>query len=111
MLLSEKWLRQYVDCPAPLSEIIEKLVKAGVPVESVRPLGRDITQVVVAELLEVQKHPQADRLSVTKVSTGSETLQVVCGAKKSPPVKKYPSPRSGRSSPEISPSRRRKFAT
>ena len=90
MRVSEKWLRQYLDCPASITEILDKLVKAGVPVESVQTPGKDVTQVVVAELLEVNKHPQADRLSVTKVTTGSETFQVVCGAKNIAPGQKVP---------------------
>ena len=51
MRVSEKWLRQYLDCPASITEILDKLVKAGVPVESVQTPGKDVTQVVVAELL------------------------------------------------------------
>ncbi len=95
MLVSEKWLRTFLDCPAALPEILDKLVKAGVPVESVRTLGKDTTQVVIAELLEVNKHPQADRLSVTQVSTGSETFQVVCGAKNIAPGQRVPLARVG----------------
>ncbi len=90
MLISENWLRQYLDCSAPLNEILDKLVKAGVPVESVKAQGKEISKVVVGELLDVQKHPQADRLSVTKVSTGAETFQVVCGAKNIAPGQKVP---------------------
>ena len=44
----------------------------------------------MAELLTVEKHPQADRLSLTKVSTGAETFQVVCGAKNIAPGQKVP---------------------
>ncbi len=95
MLISEKWLRQYIDCSAPLPEILDKLIKAGIPVESVQTFGKDITQVVVGEILEVNKHPQADRLSLTKVSIGTETLQIVCGAKNIAPGQKVPLARIG----------------
>ena len=63
--------------------------------ESVQTFGKDITQVVVGEILEVNKHPQADRLSLTKVSIGTETLQIVCGAKNIAPGQKVPLARIG----------------
>ncbi len=81
MLISYNWLKKYVALNEPVEKVVERLIHAGVEVAHVRHLGKDITQVVVAELLSVEKHPQADRLSLTKVSTGKETLQVVCGAK------------------------------
>lgn len=90
MLVSFNWLKQYIHLTDPAEKVLNRLTHAGVAVENVRHLGRDITQVVVAELLSVEKHPQADRLSLTKVSTGSETFQVVCGAKNVAPGQKVP---------------------
>jgi phenylalanyl-tRNA synthetase beta chain len=90
MLISYNWLKQYIHLKEPVETVLERLIHAGVAVENVKHLGRDITQVVVAELLSVEKHPQADRLSLTKVSTGSETFQVVCGAKNIAPGQKVP---------------------
>jgi phenylalanyl-tRNA synthetase beta chain len=81
MLISYNWLKHYIHLTDPVEKVLNRLTHAGVSVENVTHLGRDITQVVVAELLSVEKHPQADRLSLTKVSTGKETFQVVCGAK------------------------------
>jgi len=81
MLISYNWLKKYVPIKEPVEKVAERLVQAGVEVAQLRHLGKDISHVIVAELLSVEKHPQADRLSLTKVSTGKETLQVVCGAK------------------------------
>jgi phenylalanyl-tRNA synthetase beta chain len=81
MLISYNWLKNYIAIKEPVEKIINRLVHAGVEVANVRHPGKDITGVVIAELLSIEKHPQADRLSLTKVSTGTETFQVVCGAK------------------------------
>ncbi len=90
MLISFNWLKQYIQLKESVETVLERLIHAGVAVENVKHLGRDITHVVVAELLSVEKHPQADRLSLTKVSTGKETFQVVCGAKNIAPGQKVP---------------------
>lgn len=90
MLISYNWLKNYIHPKDPVVKVLDRLTNAGVSVENVVHLGRDITQVVVAELLSVEKHPLADRLSLTRVSTGSETFQVVCGAKNIAPGQKVP---------------------
>ena len=90
MLVSFNWLKQYIHLTDPAEKVLNRLTHAGVSVENIKHVGRDITQVVVAELLSVEKHPQADRLSLTKVSTGKETFQVVCGAKNIAPGQKVP---------------------
>ncbi|HUO57567.1 MAG TPA: phenylalanine--tRNA ligase subunit beta [bacterium] len=90
MLISYNWLKTFISLKEPAEKVVERLIHAGVEVSNVRHLGKDITKVIVAELLSVEKHPQADRLSLTKVSTGTETLQVVCGAKNIAPGQKVP---------------------
>jgi phenylalanyl-tRNA synthetase beta chain len=90
MLISYNWLKNYVPLKEPVETVVSRLIHAGVEVANVRHLGKDISGVVVAELLSVEKHPQADRLSLTKVSTGKETFQVVCGAKNIAPGQKVP---------------------
>jgi phenylalanyl-tRNA synthetase beta chain len=90
MLISYNWLKRFLPLKEPPEKVIERLVHAGVAVEGVRHLGRDITQVVVADLLAVEKHPQADRLSLTQVSDGKRTYQVVCGARNIAPGQKVP---------------------
>lgn len=80
MLLSLKWLNEFVDLSGLESEEIEeKLVKAGFEVESVRHLGLG-TNLVVGKVIECKDHPNSDHLHVTKVDIGSEVLDIVCGA-------------------------------
>ncbi len=79
MKVSYNWLSQYVDTASDDSGLVDKLTMAGVEVEDVIkssiPAG-----VIVAEILERKPHPNADKLSVCRVNTGKEELQIVCGA-------------------------------
>jgi phenylalanyl-tRNA synthetase beta chain len=82
MKVSLNWLRELVELPASVPELINLLTLAGVEVEDIETLGLDIPQVVVAEIRESVQHPNADRLSVCQVDDGSGALrQIVCGAK------------------------------
>jgi phenylalanyl-tRNA synthetase beta chain len=80
MNIPESWLRSFCNPPLPGRELADKLTMAGVEVETYEPVGPQFSGVVVSEVLEVKKHPNADKLTVCKVKAGSETLQVVCGA-------------------------------
>ena len=80
MKFSYNWLKETLGFELTPQELAEGLAAVGFPVESITPLAPEITGVVVAELLEVKPHPNADRLSLTKVSDGSEVYSVVCGA-------------------------------
>lgn len=80
MLVSLKWLRDYVDIDITPEEVAAKLSMAGIEVESVDETGPDFTGVVVARIVSVQPHPNADKLSLCEVSTGDRTCSVVCGA-------------------------------
>ena len=53
----------------------------GLEVDAMEKLGDGLDTVIVAHLLAVDPHPEADRLTLCQVDTGSETLQVVCGAR------------------------------
>jgi phenylalanyl-tRNA synthetase beta chain len=82
MNVSLSWLRDFVELPATTQELVNLLTLAGVEVEAVIQRGADIPSVVVAKILESVQHPNADRLSVAKVDSGSgEIHQIVCGAK------------------------------
>ncbi len=82
MKVSLNWLRELVELPATVPELVDLLTLAGVEVEEVIQIGVAIPQVVVAQIKESVQHPNADRLSVTKVDDGSGTdRQIVCGAK------------------------------
>src|SRR5260221_14545199 len=82
MKVSLNWLREFVDIPASVPELVDLLTLAGVEVEEVIHLGVAMPSVVVAQIKESVQHPNADRLSVCQVDDGSGTLrQIVCGAK------------------------------
>ena len=76
------WLRDYVDFDLPVERLAERLTLLGMEVGSIETIGADWSNVVVGELLEVVPHPNADRLSLTKVrvSSADAPLSIVCGA-------------------------------
>ncbi len=80
MKISEKWLRRWVDPEVATEALVERLTLAGLEVDSAEPVGTALDGVVVAEVLEVSRHPDADRLSVCRVAAGDDEFQVVCGA-------------------------------
>lgn len=81
MKVSEKWLREWIDTPQTLDAIADKLTMSGCEVESRESVATAFTGIVVGHVLEREKHPDADKLSVCKVDNGQgETLQIVCGA-------------------------------
>ena len=81
MKFSEQWLREWVNPPVTGTELAEQLTMAGLEVDSIEPAAPDFEQVVVAEVLEVAPHPDADKLRVCRVDDSSgEPLQIVCGA-------------------------------
>ena len=81
MIVPESWLRSFCNPKLPGEELARRLTMAGVEVEAYAALGSRIDgAVVVGEVLAVEKHPHADKLTVCTVGTGKQKLQVVCGA-------------------------------
>jgi len=80
MKVTLKWLKDYVDFDLTADDLSHRLTMAGLEVDGMERLGEGLDTVVVARLADVQKHPDAERLTVCKVETGSLTQQVVCGA-------------------------------
>jgi phenylalanyl-tRNA synthetase beta chain len=79
MRFTYNWLKQYVDFDWSPPQLAEKLTFAGIEVEDIIKLGGNIpTEVIITEILASEKHPNADRLSVCRVSGDR---QIVCGAK------------------------------
>jgi phenylalanyl-tRNA synthetase beta chain len=74
------WLKEHLDTRASVAEIAETLTRIGLEVEEVFDPVRALGPFCVAEIVACDKHPNADKLSVCEVDTGSERLQVVCGA-------------------------------
>ena len=82
MKISANWLREYVDHGRSVDELSEQLTMAGLEVEEVEHIGPHIEGVVIGHVLEVGKHPNADRLTICSVDLGdSEPVQIICGAK------------------------------
>ena len=73
------WLRQYVDVDLPAQDLAHRLTMAGIEVGEVEVIG-GWSEVFVGQVTGVRPHPNADRLRLCVVSTGSEELEVVCGA-------------------------------
>jgi len=80
MKVSYNWLKDYVKIDYSPEDLAEKLTGAGVEVEEILCKIPEFTGVVVGKVNDVRKHPDADKLSVCKVSDGSEEFQVICGA-------------------------------
>ncbi len=80
MRVPESWLRSFCDPSIPAEEIAERLTMAGLEVESVERAGPAFSGVVVGEVQSVERHPNADKLTICTVSAGKEKVQVVCGA-------------------------------
>jgi phenylalanyl-tRNA synthetase beta chain len=81
MKFSEAWLRTLVDPPIDSAELAERLTMAGLEVEERTTAAPPFTGVVVGRVLEVDRHPNADRLTVCKVDAGQgDALTIVCGA-------------------------------
>jgi len=81
MKLSFNWLKEYIDLPVSPRELADIMTMAGLEVEDIIETASSIPDgIIVAEILERKPHPDAEKLSVCKVFTGSEELQIVCGA-------------------------------
>jgi phenylalanyl-tRNA synthetase beta chain len=80
MRLSFNWLKEFVDVTVSASELAERLTMSGLEVEAVEEVAPDFAGVVVARVVKVSPHPNADRLQVAEVDDGSRLHQVVCGA-------------------------------
>src|ERR1700722_3867747 len=81
MKVPYSWLAEWVDVPWAARELGSRLTMAGSELDALEPAAPPFTKVVVAEIVTAERHPQADKLHVCRVSTGEgELLQIVCGA-------------------------------
>lgn len=80
MLVSLKWLKDYVDIELTAEELSHELTMAGLEVDEIKTIRPQFSGVVVAKILSVKPHPSADRLSLCSVSDGTQNYPVVCGA-------------------------------
>lgn len=81
MRISEQWLREWIDPPVDTQTLAEQLTMAGLEVDTIEPAAPAFSGVVVAEVISVAAHPDADKLRLCQVDAGDdESLQIVCGA-------------------------------
>ena len=80
MKFSENWLREFVNPDLSTQALVDQLTMAGLEVDGFDPVAAEFNNVVVGEILETGPHPDADKLVVCRVSSGTEVHQVVCGA-------------------------------
>jgi phenylalanyl-tRNA synthetase beta chain len=91
MQFPESWLREFCNPPLSSEALAELLTMSGMEVEEARPVAPPFTHVVVAEVLAVERHPNADRLNVCQVDAGTgEAISIVCGAPNVRPGIKVP---------------------
>ncbi|MGL6167102.1 MAG: phenylalanine--tRNA ligase subunit beta [Fusobacteriaceae bacterium] len=81
MLISLDWLKQYVEIKEETKDLEKALTMIGQEVEGIEIQGKDLENVVIGQVVEFLKHPEAEKLTLLKVSVGEEKeLQIVCGA-------------------------------
>jgi len=80
MKFTLSWLKEHLDTNASITEISEKLTAIGLEVEEIINPADDLAPFIIAEVTHAAPHSDADKLQVLKVHTGSEIVQVVCGA-------------------------------
>lgn len=80
MKFSEQWLREWVNPAIDTDALVRQLTMAGLEVDGMEPVAPAFSGVVVAQVVSVDRHPDADKLSVCQVNDGHQVVQVVCGA-------------------------------
>ena len=80
MKITLSWLKDHLETSASVEELAEKLALIGLDVESVDDPAAKLKAFTIARVLEAKRHPNADKLQVCKVDTGSGVVEVVCGA-------------------------------
>lgn len=99
MIISEQWLREWVNPNLDTHALAEQLTMAGLEVDAVTPVAESFEGVVVAEIKTAEQHPDADKLRVCEVDAGGETVQIVCGAPNAAAGLKAPLAKVGASLP------------
>jgi len=91
MIVSRRWLESLLGRPLEGRDVADRLARQVAPVDGVVPIHQDLRDVLVARVLEVRQHPNADRLSLCVVDAGGAApLEVVCGALNVQAGKAYP---------------------
>jgi phenylalanyl-tRNA synthetase beta chain len=81
MLVPIEWLKEYTDIKVDVEQFCERMIMSGSNIETVERFGDGIENVVVGRIVDIEKHPDADKLLVTQIDIGEEALlQIVTGA-------------------------------
>jgi len=81
MLVSENWLREWVDPGVGAQQLADILTMAGLEVDGIESAAPKFTGVVIAKVLEVESHPDAEKLHICQIDNGrGEVSRVICGA-------------------------------
>ena len=80
MKISYNWLKDYVDFDLAPEELAERLTLHGLEVDELQTVGSNFEGIVVGEVLSVDSHPNADKLTLCQVNQGDEVKQIICGA-------------------------------
>ncbi|HEO66053.1 MAG TPA: phenylalanine--tRNA ligase subunit beta [Spirochaetes bacterium] len=80
MIVTYQLLKDYIDFNIPVEELSERLTMQGLEVEEIKPFSPRLSHVKVALIKAIEKHPNADKLSICTVTNGNEDLQIICGA-------------------------------
>ena len=82
MLVSVKWLKDYIDINVPVGELADKMILSGSNIETVESYGTEFSKIVVGNILKIEQHYNADNLVVCSIDIGEdEPVQIVTGAK------------------------------
>ena len=80
MKFTLSWLKEHLETDADARTIAKTLTNIGLEVESLEDRGAVLKDFIVAHVVSAEKHPNADKLKLCRVDTGSDIVQVVCGA-------------------------------
>ncbi|MBN1895878.1 phenylalanine--tRNA ligase subunit beta, partial [bacterium] len=95
MKISFGWLQRYVSFNGNADDLAQSLTKVGLEIEEIEAGASAFNGVVSGDILSVEKHPKADKLSVCKVDVGESVLSIVCGAPNVAPGLRVPVARIG----------------
>ena len=81
MLISNEWLKDYVNVDQSVQALAERITRTGIEVDDIIDYTKDIKKLVVGHVLSKTPHPDADKLNICQVDLGEEEpVQIVCGA-------------------------------
>lgn len=81
MKFNERWLRELVDLTINSAKMIEQITMSGFVVNRIDPVSEPITGVIIGNIIECAKHPNSDKLYITKIDIGKKKpLNIICGA-------------------------------